>query len=122
MIKPLRTTHFFVWRMLLVFIPIAFAFGLFFRPARNTKEKSSKTFEVETSRRDSILHITIEVLNPIMAPSCVAYAQTTNQQIFLGKLNEQGIYTFTCSADVKTILLYDAIRHKEIETITPKGL
>lgn len=122
MVKPLRTTHFFVWRMVLVFIPIAFAFALFFRPAINVNKKSSENFIVETSCKDSMLHITIEVLNPIATPSCVVYGQTPNQKIFLGKLSEQGIYTFTSAADVKTILLYDAIHHKEIETVTPQGL
>jgi hypothetical protein len=116
MIKPLRSVHFIVWRVLALVIPIAFVLALLFRPKRQAEQKNVDNFRFTSLRQDSSFQITIQLLNPLTTPSCLVYAVNEQQKILLGKIETKRTYIFYSPARTKKILLFDGIHKEEILT------
>ena len=115
MIKPLRKYHFLLWRVFVLVLPIVFTMALVLRPVTKNAAPSEKDFEFNVVATDSLSSITIEVLNPIPAASCVVYAHSLDEKKYLlGSLSNTGHYEFQCFAPIVSVSLYDAIREKEI--------
>ncbi len=116
MIKPLRSVHFVVWRVLALAIPIALALALVVRPQRSAEQKNVDNFRFTSLRQDSSFQITIHVLNPLTTPSCSVFAVDEQQKILLGRLATKGTYLFNTRVSTKHVLLFDGIHKKEIVT------
>lgn len=116
MIKPLRSLHFVVWRVLALGVPIALVLALFVRPERQAELKNVDNFRFTSFRQDSSFQITIDVLNPLTTPSCLVYAVDEQQRILLGKIGTKGKFILNSPINTKYILLFDGIHKKEIMT------
>ena len=117
-IKPLRTYHFFIWRILAVLLPVVFCLAIVLRPATPADYQMSKddfSFSL-TKQTNGIGQLTIELKNPLSVPSCVAYITSSSHELLLGKIDQMGTYHFNISAHEKTVTvkLYDPVHKKEI--------
>jgi hypothetical protein len=115
--KQLRKYHFQIWRIFALVIPVAFTLGLLLRPTSIKKRIQSNefNFNLELKREQSVLEI--QLINPLQSASCLVYAlPRSGEKIFLGAINRQGKYAFSCPYKITGILLFDLIRNKEILT------
>lgn len=129
MIRPLRTYHYFTWRLLAVALPLVFVIAILRRPAMShvPVKEFSKDFDASiTSVNDSTAQINLTVLNPLSVPSCIVYAVAHTDTLLLGKLDERKEYQFMIVANHSDIVLglRDPLHRKEIASfqlsLTPK--
>jgi len=115
MIKPLRKYHYWFWRLMAIVLPIVFALALLLRPLSRVQAIESSDFYFRLTTSNGKCIVSIQLLNPLRAPSCVVYATAnTGEKIILGTINSIGNYTFTSSLRIESVSLFDAINKKEI--------
>ncbi len=119
MIRPLRSYHFFIWRVLAVVFLLCFVWLLFFdrillRDIDKVK-KEDFSFTITKLSNDTG-RLTVELKNSLKVPSCVVYLSSPSQNQLLGKIDQLGSYHFDIPLKEKpvSIQLYDPIHKKEI--------
>jgi hypothetical protein len=119
MIRPLRSYHFFIWRVLAVVLPVLFCLAIVLRPksrpgyGKVKKEKFSFTI---TKLSNDTGRLTIELNNSLKVPSCVVYLSSASQNQLVGKIDQVGSYHFDIPLNDQpvNIQLYDPIHKREI--------
>ena len=115
MIKPLRTFHFFLWRIVALVIPVLFALAVIFRPTSSERDHLPEDFSWRTEHdSDSTLNILVSVKSPLRVPSCLLYGEGERGRILLGQLDSMGDYKFNAPTTITQLLLFDEIHQKEI--------
>jgi hypothetical protein len=119
MIRPLRSYHFFVWRVMAVVLPLVLCLAIVFRPeSRPGYDKVNQadfTFTITKLSNDAG-RLTVELKNSLKVPSCVVYLTSPSQNQLLGKIGQLGSYHFDIplKGQPVRIRLYDPIHKKEI--------
>ena len=119
MIRPLRSYHFFIWRVLAVVLPVVFCLAIFLRPeSRPGYDKVSEadfSFTITKLSNDTG-RLTVELKNSLKVPSCVVYLLSPPQNLLLGKIDHVGSHHFDIPLTTKTVSvqLYDPIHSIEI--------
>jgi hypothetical protein len=115
MIKPLRTVHFWVWRVIAIMLPLLFLLALIFRPAIIREVEATENFHpVISITTDSLQQVIVEVSRPLHVPSCLVYGIAKDSSLLLGRVSSSGKYFFTAPDSLQSIYLYDNIHHKKI--------
>jgi hypothetical protein len=119
MIRPLRSYHFFIWRVLAVVLPVVFCLAIVlrpeFRPGYDKMEKENFSFSITKLSSDTG-RLTVELKNSLKVPSCVVYLSSPSQNQLLGKIDHLGSYHFDIPLKEQpvSVQLYDPIHQKEI--------
>lgn len=110
MIKPLRTYHVLVWRILAVALPPLLTLAILKRPEGVIPVHDKEDFSFSASRKnDSTSRIEIEVITPLKVSSCAVYAVYGDKKILLGLLTRRGKYTYDAPSSAQDVLLYDKL-------------
>ena len=119
MIRPLRSYHFFIWRVLALVLPVVFCLAIVLRPESRpgyaTLKQGDFSFTITKLSNDTG-RLTVELKNPLKVPSCVVYLASPSQNQLLGKIDQLGSYHFDIplKKEPVSIQLYDPIHKKEI--------
>jgi hypothetical protein len=119
MIKPLRSYHYSIWRVLAIALPVVFCLAIVLRPeSRPGYDKANKedfSFTI-IKLSNGTGRLTVELKNPLRVPSCVVYLSSPEQNQLLGKIDQLGSYHFDIPLKDQpvNIQLYDPIHKREI--------
>ena len=119
MIRPLRSYHFFIWRVLAVVLPVVLCMAIVLRPESrpgyNNVNQEDFSFTITKLLNDSG-RLTVEVKNSLKVPSCLVYLYSPSQNQLLGKIDQLGSYHFEIPLKEQPVIirLYDPIHKREI--------
>ncbi len=139
MIKPLRTYHFYLWRIWVVLLPLGFILALWVIPRNQTSvHPSSVAIKGETTlvyhapspccdfnlrQTTGVPGYQLELVlkKQLKVPACLVYLRTDKDQL-IGQLGQVGTYYFDLPSalqhfDEATITLQDPIHQQVITTI-----
>ncbi len=122
MVRRLRKYHFYSWRLIAVFLPIAFVSAIIFRPDVNASRavETNLVYVAELDLlSDSTAKLRIKILHPLQAPSCLVMHGTKGNEVTLGLLSGIGEYNFpiTRTGSTETIRFFDPIYKKDLYSI-----
>jgi hypothetical protein len=115
MIRPLRTIHFYFWRVFGLFLPVIFFLAVAFHPHRPKEVTSPQDFLLTSHlNSDSSATVSISVLNALKFPSCEVIAISQGTETLIGLLHRKGKYEFRVRSRLSKIRLYDRIKGRQI--------
>lgn len=119
MIRPLRTYHFFVWRVLAIALPVVFCLAIVLRPESRPGYDKARDEDVTftiTKLSNDTGRLTVELTSPLKVPSCAVYISSPSQNQLLGKIDQLGSYHFDIPLKEPhvSVQLFDPIHKREI--------
>jgi hypothetical protein len=109
MIKPLRQSHYFIWKVLAIFLPALLISAVLFRPQNDPMIFMAKDISLEIRDRSEDPILVINLINPLKSSSCLVYAQSDSGEKLLGALSNRGKYEYDIPQGTVNIILRDIL-------------
>lgn len=118
MIKPLRTYHYYLWRIWVVLLPVGFILAIWVIPQNQTGEYQipnvvkaaatlvsqvpSTSYEFNLRKTDGVPGYQLELIlkEKLTVPTCLVYLQTETNQL-IGQLGPTGTYYFDLPQNIQ---------------------